>query len=287
MINSKEHFIIDKSTYENSNLILNSGYSFYGNIDGSIISGFEYFYTLWELRYLGEDGFDKSDNRHVYWGFLNINLNFSYIKDFIKQKYKNIDDRCFDYMIYVDIKKPYRFNKILFFDYYSLIYTEESCILGRKLYALSGSTFKSSRNVKYYIEYNHLKPDGLDLNYKSKFRFDLLRDIDKHDRKTLVTSHDCVLKLRRPNFIQRKSFVSPLFYDKFDRVIYIQNKDSIDIKPRLFHECRYFKIKVKFISKDIKDGAYYRYNEAKSENIYQRQLRYNDEIIQELISFND
>ena len=70
-------------------------------------------------------------------------------------------------------------------------------------------------------------------------------------------------------------------------MIYIQNKDSIDIKPRLFHECRYFKIKVKFISKDIKDGAYYRYNEAKSENIYQRQLRYNDEIIQELISFND
>ena len=190
-------------------------------------------------------------------------------------------------MIYVDIKKPYRFNKILFFDYYSLIYTEESCILGRKLYALSGSTFKSNRLIKYYIEYNHLKPEGLELNYKSKFRFDLLRDIENHDRKTLVTSHDCVLKLRRPNFIQRKSFVSPLFYDKFDRVIYIQNKDSIDIKPRLFHECRYFKIKVKFIDKGIKDGAYYRYNEAKSENIYQRQLRYNDEIIQELISFND
>lgn len=248
------------------NLVLNSGATFYNNVDGSTFNGFEYFYTLWEL------------DKNTKWGFLSSLDYIEFIKNFITKKY-NFNNNCLKNIIVIDPKKLQKYHNILIIDYYALTKLDYLPILADNYFCISGSKFKSKRLVNYFIEYPHICPDGLEINYKSKFRFDLLKEIKHHKQRTLVC---CCQKTLNSKYLQRKDILSPLFYDEFNKIIYIQNPDKIDIKPRIFHEAKFFNIKYKFVSAGIKDGAYYRYNDSKTESLESRLLTSNDSLITSL-----
>lgn len=247
------------------NLVLNSGATFYNNVDGSTFNGFEYFYTLWEL--------DKS----VKWGFLSSSLYVDFVKDFISKKY-NFNEDCFNNIITINDKKLQKYHNILIIDYYTLYRLDYLPILADNYFCISGSKYKSKRLVNYFIEYEHICPDDLEINYKSKFRFDLFKEIKNHKQRTFVNYYQQNLNIN-PKYVQRKDILSPLFYDEFNKIIYIQNPVKPDVKPRIFHEAKFFNIKYKFISNGIKDGAYYRYNDSKTESLEQRLLDKNDLLI--------
>nr|DAU90667.1 MAG TPA: hypothetical protein [Caudoviricetes sp.] len=250
------------------NLVLNSGVTFYNNVDGSTFNGFEYFYTLWEL--------DKSTK----WGFLSSSSYIEFIKDFLTKKY-NFNSNCLKNIIVIDPKKLQKYHNVLIIDYYALTKLDYLPILADNYFCISGSKFKSKRLVNYFIEYPHICPDGLEINYKSKFRFDLFKEIKQHKQRIFVNYCNQNLNINT-KYMQRKDILSPLFYDEFNKIIYIQNPDKIDIKPRIFHEAKFFNIKYRFISKGIKDGAYYRYNDSKTESLESRLLTSSDSLITSL-----
>ena len=251
------------------NLVLNSGVTFYNNVDGSTFNGFEYFYTLWEL------------DKNTKWGFLSSSNYVEFVKEFISKKY-NFNKDCFNNIITISDKKIQKYHNILITDYCALCRLDYLPILADNYFCISGSKIKSKRLVNYFIEYPHICPDGLEVNYKSKFRFDLFREIKQHKNRTFVNYCNQNLNINT-KYIQRKDILSPLFYDEFNKIIYIQNPAKPDIKPRIFHEAKFFNIKYRFISAGIKDGAYYRYNDSKTESLESRLLTSSDSLIQNMM----
>lgn len=244
-------------------------------IDGSIINAFEYFYTCWER--------DKTSKLYIIYN----NLSCDY-REFFRLKY-NINLKCLDNIVLITLEKIsfQKFRNILIIDGEGINILPDKIFFYNKILALSGMKHKINHKIKkYFCEYNHLCPEGYNINYKSKIRYDLFKIPKYLEDKVFINSpHNPKISLGLKNEITREQLNTPNMFGKYNKMIYIQNPKIIDRKPRCFLECKFLNIPYEFIFKGIRDGGYYRYNESLKETLEERLLTQNDEIIKEL--FND
>lgn len=219
-------------------------------IDGSLINAFEYFYTLYELGI------------PIQLQICNKNFNIFEFQNFLKMRY-NCDFEALQNIVYVD-SKPLKMA--LFVDRESL-YTLSSINSLKYAYLSCDSNpietignniaIISNKKVLLICESPSTTPEKFKMNYVPSFRCDLLKTRKLIQHKIFVNCPGKYLKLKA-NKIQYQDLQVPNNFDFFNSMIYIQNPNCLDRKPRVFQECQYFGIPYKVYKMIFKDGAYYR-----------------------------
>ena len=219
-------------------------------IDGSLINAFEYFYTLYELGI------------SIQLQICNKNFNIFEFQNFLKLRY-NCDFEALQNIVYVDFK-PLKFA--LFIDRESL-YTINSINSLKYAYMSSDSNplikyennvaIINSKKVLIICESPSTTPENFKINYTPSFRLDLMKQRVQIENKIFVNCPGKYLKLKDSR-IQYFDLQIPNNFDYFNSMIYIQNPNCLDRKPRIFQECQYFGIPYKVYKMIFKDGAYYR-----------------------------
>ena len=219
-------------------------------IDGSLINAFEYFYTLYELGI------------PIQLQICNKNFNIFEFQNFLKLRY-NCDFEALQNIVYVDFK-PLKFA--LFIDRESL-YTINSINSLKYAYLSCDSNsvetignnvaIINNKKVLLICESPSTAPEKFKINYTPSFRLDLMKPRVQIENKIFVNCPGKYLKLK-PDKIQYQDLQIPNNFDYFNSMIYIQNPNCLDRKPRVFQECQYFGIPYKVYKMIFKDGAYYR-----------------------------
>ena len=219
-------------------------------IDGSLINAFEYFYTLYELGI------------RIQLQVCNKNFNIFEFQNFLKLRY-NCDFEALQNIVYVD-SKPLKMA--LFVDCESL-YTLSSINSLKYAYLSCDSTsietignniaIIGNKKVLLICESPSTTPEKFKMNYVPSFRLDLMKPRTQIENKIFVNCPGKYLKLKA-NKIQYQDLQVPNNFDFFNSMIYIQNPNCLDRKPRVFQECQYFGIPYKIYKMIFKDGAYYR-----------------------------
>ncbi len=219
-------------------------------IDGSLINAFEYFYTLYELGI------------PIQLQICNKNFNIFEFQNFLKLRY-NCDFEALQNIVYID-SKPLKFA--LFVDRESL-YTINSINSLKYAYLSCDSNsvetignniaIINNKKVLLICESPSTTPEKFKINYTPTFRLDLIKPRTQIENKIFVNCPGKYLKLKA-NKIQYQDLQVPNNFDYFNSMIYIQNPNCLDRKPRIFQECRYFGIPYKVYKMIFKDGAYYR-----------------------------
>jgi hypothetical protein len=187
-----------------------------------------------------------------------------------------------DYMTIHFMKGILRANKIL-------VISEKYTDLPQ--YFLS----KSLYNVEYYGEMPfHYK----DHDYRMKCLFKRYKNLGKDVQKgTYVNSpknEDIIYKIDRlrevyihlptPFIFKSKVEHEENLFNKFTHYLYYHADKYFDPHPRLFLECRFYNKIITYVNlNEIKDGSWYRYYDGCENNLHNRSLNENDEIIRQLI----
>lgn len=219
-------------------------------IDGSLINAFEYFYTLYELGI------------PVQLQICNKNFNIFEFQNFLKLRY-NCDFEALQNIVYVD-SKPLKFA--LFVDRESLYtinsinslkYAYLSCDSNPLIKYENNVAIINNKKVLLICESDFTTPKNFEINYTPTFRLDLMKPRVQIENKIFVNCPGKYLKLKSDK-IQYQDLQVPNNFDYFNSMIYIQNPNCLDRKPRIFQECQYFGIPYKVYKMIFKDGAYYR-----------------------------
>ena len=219
-------------------------------IDGSLINAFEYFYTLYELGI------------PIQLQICNKNFNIFEFQNFLKLRY-NCDFDALQNIVYVD-SKPLKMA--LFVDRESLYtlsginslkYAYLSCDSTPLLKYENNVAIINNKKVLLICESPSTTPEKFKINYNPSFRCDLLKTRNLIQHKIFVNCPGKYLKLKADK-IQYQDLQVPNNFDFFNSMIYIQNPNCLDRKPRVFQECQYFGIPYKVYKMIFKDGAYYR-----------------------------
>lgn len=219
-------------------------------IDGSLINAFEYFYTLYELGI------------PIQLQICNKNFNIFEFQNFLKLRY-NCDFEALQNIVYVD-SKPLKMA--LFIDRESLYtlssinslkYAYLSCDSTPLLKYENNAAIINNKKVLLICESPSTTPEKFKINYTPSFRLDLMKSRTQIENKIFVNCPGKYLKLKA-NKIQYQDLQVPNNFDFFNSMIYIQNPNCLDRKPRVFQECQYFGIPYKVYKMIFKDGAYYR-----------------------------
>lgn len=77
------------------------------------------------------------------------------------------------------------------------------------------------------------------------------------------------------------------FHQLFDTYIYYHT-GYFDPHPRMFHECIFYNKKIIYINNEnVKDGGYYRYNDAIKNGLKNHSMSIKDDIIQRVIHYEN
>lgn len=107
-------------------------------------------------------------------------------------------------------------------------------------------------------------------------------DYIPEDSKLMVTGND--ININNSRLIVYPSHPNN-FFNLFSYYIYFHDKKYFDPRPRLFHECTFYNKCIIYNNEtNIKDGSWYRYNDAKNtKSIKERTLTIDDTLIKEMI----
>ena len=239
-------------------------------IDGSLSNAFEYFYFAW------------LHNKNI---ILIIDTTFEsleIVKKYLEIKY-NINKDCLKNIIifkksFIDI------NNLVLFEMYCIDHFDryKPFIKYNNLYALSGSK-NHTLECNYFIEYEHLKPVGKSVNYRSKIFFDILNKPRFQKNQKFINTRAKYIKKEGEITRSDLNIMSNIF-EQFNEMIYIQDPTFFDVKPRLFQECQYFGVPYEFIEhNDCFDGANLR---AYDYDLESRFMSLEDSIISLLVDSN-
>jgi len=298
----KSNKTIDRNKTVNSSIndkaiIIYFGYTA-PHINGSIIDSFEYYYTLWEQ--------DKT----VQYIFVDASSNnIEFIHDFLKKRYI-IDSDCLQNIISVKTTKLilHKFKKILITDSTTVnmmknnlpIQSYEKHIITE--FGDNKFNLKNRTNVYYYSEMPENRISG-DEYYYTKMRFDLIRPPKYHKNKLYVNApkygpvkgakdkleflkiiNEKVKSEELDGYIEKSSGTNSNVFEEFSHYMYFKTLNWPDPRPRMFHECYYFKIPITYINiYNIKDGSYLRYHELIKNGLENRHLTKDDTLIKILL----
>lgn len=235
-------------------------------IDGSIINAFEYFYTLYELKIPIEL-------------LIYTTYNINELINFLKAKY-NIDYKCLE--LIKPLKNPELLTgKTLLVDGYSVENLPQKISKRSEILAIPGYKHVNNPNVKYFRVFDFLFDSGPNVqNYNQALRLDLFKYCKPQSGIFVNSPHNPgIFYESHKKIYRREDLQCPNMYQYFDEMVYIQNSEIVDRKPRSFWECQYFGIPYTYIFKGIKDGSYFRYSDY---NIIK--MDENDLIIKEFLN---
>jgi len=148
---------------------------------------------------------------------------------------------------------------------------------------------KSLYNVEYFGEMPfHYK----DHEYRMKCLFDRYRKLGEVKKGTYVNSprneKDIDLKeyihLPKPFIYKSKTDPEENLFEQFTHYVYYHANNWFDPHPRLFLECRFYNKVMTYINPhNLKDGSWYRWEDLRVNNLENRTLSKDDEIIRQLI----
>jgi len=272
-------------------------YEFY-NINGSFIDALEYYICMKinniDIIFVILNSSDKSDI-------------LSYIQFLIKDRYEVNIEIPDIHIIHNNEYVKIRCENALITDWGSF---NKSLFKYDKLFLLY--EYDKNNNIINYMNkykrnniniYNEM-PFGIGNVYKNKMLFDYMK-INKNETRNIgyincisKGDRDVILKiLDKYNFdkllitttndkfdgmdkVEILKSHPENFFSLFDTYIYYHDGKYFDPRPRLFHECLFHKKKIIYINDyDIKDGSYYRYNDAIENGWKGRNLTKDDEII--------
>ncbi|CBJ93886.1 hypothetical phage protein [Campylobacter phage CP220] len=240
-------------------------------IDGSLSNAFEYFYFAW------------LHNKNI---ILIIDTTFeslTIVKKYLEIKY-NINKDCFKNIII--FKKSFvNVNNLILFEMYCIDHFDryKPFLKCKNLYALSGSK-NHTLECNYFVEYEHLKPVGKSVNYRSKIFFEILNKPRFQKNQKFINTRAKYIKKESEITRNDLNIMSNIF-EQFNEMLYIQDPVFFDVKPRLFQECQYFGIPYEFIEhKDCFDGANLR---AFDYDLESRAMGLEDPIISLLVDSNN
>jgi len=266
------------------------------SINGSFIDVLDYYIFMKcnnikiELNILTYNSDIKNIIKNIISDRYNIN-NFDIDKIKILKKNDHIRIQCDKVLLF-----DWGSIKHTLFKYNKLIYVYEYCENNKMVDILY-----NKKNVSFFNEMKF----GIGNKYINKINFKNMKKIKtKQDRN--IGYINCLSKgtpevikkiLKEYNFdkliITTKSSVFDNipntqifkthpkdFFELFDTYIYYHDGVYFDPRPRLFHECIFYNKKIIYINENnIKDGSYYRYNDAIKNGYKHRILTEDDEII--------
>lgn len=268
-------------------------------INGSIIDTFEYFYTAWEQDNNIKLIFIKSEKN-----------NLLFIKDFISNRYSNINKNVFKSII---SKNDNFFIKNIF---ETVFISDSTTLLNANYYFILRSKnkhiitefndnkfiFKDRTNVTYYSEMKDNRIPG-DEYYYTKMRFDLIKKPSFQKNILFVNApkflgwnnntgkefkikiNSVVEKNGNENYILKGAGNNSNIFEEFSHYLYIKTLSWTDPRPRMFHECYYFNIPIEYYNKyGIMDGSFQRYTELMQNGLNNRFLSKDDTIIQRILN---
>lgn len=174
----------------------------------------------------------------------------------------------------------YKFSQLLLFDYTTIDYCYD-VLFYDEVYVI---TNKINRKLKKSIYFTELWNDFYyDRKYIGKFLFSRYKNIEKFENNTFI-NFLADKKWNRifyfENLIVKSNRHEDGLFEKFDRYVYITDGSIFDCHPRMFHECYFYNKKIEYINiNNVRDGAYYRYNDLYKNGLCNRYLNKEDDII--------
>lgn len=269
--------------------------NFVNNINGALIDVIEYYLCMVE------------HNINVKLLILNYNPQFEKsLNELIEDRY-NTDDLNYKKNI-LGISKIFllktKFSRILITDYSTINSVKGLLILENNDSKIIIVSDLHTDNPSFIINHD-LYPKGCvvyygempfvykDIQYNHKFLFSRFKKISTVDQNILVhspknkdynflKSYENILKTKK--ILIKTDFHKKHFFELFDTFIYYHANKWFDPRPRLMHECSFYKKEIFYINKpNCIDGSYYRYQDLNKNGLNNRWLDKNDEVIMEFL----
>lgn len=265
-------------------------YSYFGEINGSLINAFEYYisileYTDVKLVLLNTDEKRRDKFFKIFEDRYNLDdINWKKNIVIIDNAVKVVRER-FDTSLIVDWGTIYKIKDILMSDKIVVIqdYHPERSTRDHKF-------DEKVKNVKIYRE---MPFDIVGEEYKMKFlfhRFKRLRTVREgiyvnspknDDLSFLKTIH----LPNKPIIVKSRDKHKDNLFEYFDTYLYYHADTWFDPSPRLFIECEYYGKNIMYYNpKRIIDGSWYRFHDILENGIENRYFNENDEVIREFLN---
>lgn len=220
------------------------------------------------------------------------------IRDIIEFRYDISDYSFMDNVVVVDnltiLLLHNKFNKILSMCSSTHKAFKVSPVRANKVIIIPGYTDKEhyyqsdTIDVKYYSEMPFCKHD---VPYKMKMLFNSFRSFESYENNLYVNHpYSDISKNKyamrvlesfdKPRLVKNDKFIYDL-HRHFNEYVYIKSDVWFDPSPRLFHESKFYGKPYHYFNEcGVKDGSWYRYYGSLDENISDRDLSGDDEIVQ-------
>ena len=265
--------------------------NYLNEIHGGVIDFIEYYLCILE------------QNNEIKLLILNYNLEFKKILiNLIKDRY-NLDGLDFEKNI-IGITKSellrIKFDRVLIVDYGTIIKVRGLINILNSNSKIIITSDLHTNNSNYIIN-KSLYPDGCviyygempfiykDIQYNHKFLFSKFKPLTKtssaiflHSPKNndykFIVNYKNTFKDRKIIFKTEKH--KNHLFELFDTFIYFHADKWFDPRPRLMHECAFYKKEIIYINEtNCIDGSYFRYNDLNINGLANRFLTREDEII--------